>query len=277
MKISIILASYNYAQYIQEAIESVIAQSYPDWELIIVDDGSSDNSVEIIKFYCEKDDRIKLFQHQNCANKGLIQTILLGLEHSKGEWVAFLESDDVFNQNNLSQKIKIIEEGKRERRQEVKLIFNKVNFLWESDVRKKEKAKKFEKIQKKLSAMKFPKNMFYDLSSNNLLLTFSAVMVKKDVLLSSDFNSPYDSSLDWWLWILIALKNDFYYVDEPLTNWRIHDGSYIKTDKKRDFWPIQALAYFNVFKKSPNIRLLFFIVRSLIRQLYNKIYRLFKR
>jgi len=103
MKISILIASYNYAQYIEEAINSVINQSYQNWELIIVDDGSSDNSLEIIKSYCEKDSRIKLFQHENNQNNGLKETILLGLENVMGDWVAFLESDDVFMPDNLAK------------------------------------------------------------------------------------------------------------------------------------------------------------------------------
>ena len=60
-KISIITASYNYENFIKETIESVIAQTIQDWEMVIVDDGSTDNSINIIKEYCQKDSRIKLF------------------------------------------------------------------------------------------------------------------------------------------------------------------------------------------------------------------------
>ena len=84
MKISVITASYNYAQYIEETISSVLSQSYQDWELVVVDDGSSDGSVEIIESYCKKDSRIKLYQHEGGQNKGLKETLLLGLEHSQG-------------------------------------------------------------------------------------------------------------------------------------------------------------------------------------------------
>ena len=68
MKISIVMASYNYASIIGEAIESVINQTYKDWELIIVDDGSADNSVEVIKKYLS-DNRIKLYINEK--NLGL--------------------------------------------------------------------------------------------------------------------------------------------------------------------------------------------------------------
>ena len=77
MKISIIMASYNYADIIGEAIESVINQTYTDWELIIVDDGSKDDSVEVIKKYLT-DTRIKLFVNEE--NLGLAKTVQKGVE-----------------------------------------------------------------------------------------------------------------------------------------------------------------------------------------------------
>lgn len=225
MKISIITANYNYAQYIEEAINSVISQAYQDWELIIVDDGSSDNSVEIIKSYCEKDSRIKLFMHDDESNKGLKESILLGLQHASGDWIAFLESDDLLAPKNLEEKVAIINQHP-----EVKLIFNKVKFLAEE---KRKQQKIYTKIQEKLSKMKFPKIMFFDFSVDNRILTFSCAMVESSILKQADFNTPVDSSLDRWLWIHLAYKNDFYYINEELTSWRLHSNSYIKRDTKR--------------------------------------------
>lgn len=79
MTISIITASYNYEKYIKDTIESVLSQTYSDWEMIIVDDGSKDKSRDIIKEYCEKDSRIKLYTHEKNVNKGLAETIQLVL------------------------------------------------------------------------------------------------------------------------------------------------------------------------------------------------------
>ena len=90
-KVSIITSSYNYEQYIEQSIESVIHQTYSNWELIIVDDGSIDNSVEIIKKYKDKDNRIKLYTHENNKNLGLIKTLELGIKNSTGDFIVFLE------------------------------------------------------------------------------------------------------------------------------------------------------------------------------------------
>ncbi len=71
MKISVLTASYNYEKYISQTIESVLNQTYTDFEYIIFDDGSTDNSVNIIKEYAKKDKRIKFYTHENNSNKNL--------------------------------------------------------------------------------------------------------------------------------------------------------------------------------------------------------------
>ncbi|MDD3437407.1 MAG: glycosyltransferase [Candidatus Gastranaerophilales bacterium] len=266
MKISIITTSYNYAQYIEEAINSIINQIHTDWELIIVDDGSSDNSVEIIKSYCEKDKRIKLFQQPQ--NKGLKEALLLGVNNATGDWIAFLESDDIFAPDNLLKKFKIIEKYPK-----VKLIYNKVDFIIYDEPNSK-RAKHFGDTQKKLAKKTFPKYMFYKFYINNQILTFSSVMIQAKLLKSIDFNTPVDTLLDWWLWIHAAYKNDFYYINEELTSWRLHEKSYISKKKRKIQLPLQVQAYWDVYKKnSKPKKLLFFITFSFILLFIVYIYR----
>jgi len=269
MKISIITASYNYAQYLEEAIDSVINQSYQDWELIVVDDCSSDDSVEIIKSYCEKDSRIMLVEQSE--NKGLKETLLLGLSHASGEWVAFLESDDFLAPDNLSKKVEIIQKYP-----EIKLIFNKVNFLREG--RDKFQSGIFEKTQRDLSKMTFPKNMFKDFYINNKILTFSCVMVEANTLKNANFNSPVDTLLDWWLWIHLAYKNSFYYVDKELTSWRLHEKSYVQKGKKPILYFVQVQAYRDVYLNSERpLWLLLFILCSSLKLFFVRVFRFIRR
>lgn len=275
MKISIIIASYNYAQYLEETIESVLEQTYSDWELIIVDDCSSDNSIEIIKSYCEKDSRIKFFQHENVENRGLKETLLLGLKNATGDWIAFLESDDVFEPDNLLKKVEIAQQYPS-----AKLIFNKVKFLCE-DEKTKKRTKTFINTQKKLSKIPFfktyPRNMFYDFYINNIILTFSCVMVETNAIKNADFNTPVDTFLDWWLWINLAYKNDFYYIDEELTSWRLHPKSYVLKGKKPIFCPIQTLAYSKIYRKDKSLKLFLFIFLSNIKLFFVRGFRFLRR
>lgn len=215
MLISVITASYNYEEYIKETIQSVINQTYKDWELIIVDDGSSDNSVEVIKSYCQKDNRIKLYRHEGGVNKGLAETIKFGLSKASGDWVAFLESDDKFMPEYLEEKVKIIKENP-----EVKLIFSDFESFEGEGIDKTKYYQKFKRTYRK-------SDLSFDLLKQNWICTFSIVMLKKELLSECNFDSPIPALLDWWLWVQIAQKTKFYYLDKKLTMWRIHTDSFI--------------------------------------------------
>lgn len=94
--ISIVMPAYNSAAFISNAIESVIAQTNGNWELIIVNDGSSDNTIDIISKYQEGDKRIKLFSQINTGPSSARHN---GVCHSSGEWITFLDADDCLEQN----------------------------------------------------------------------------------------------------------------------------------------------------------------------------------
>lgn len=229
-KVSIITASYNYETYITETIESVINQPFQDWELIIVDDGSKDNSVNVIKSYCQKDDRIKLYQHKNGENKGLAETLKLGVNKSQAEWIVFLESDDTISPDYFEEKFNIINKNPQ-----VDFIFNNVNMFGDLDIISEFDKNYLSQTKPVLNKLKFPTKMFATFQKSqqyNLVPTFSSVMLKKYLLENLDFNSPAKPYLDWYLWAQIINKYDcyFYYSEKKLTNWRMHSKSYINTE-----------------------------------------------
>ncbi len=98
-KLSVIMANYNNAEYIGDAIESVIAQTFKDWELIIVEDRSTDNSIEIIKRYLD-DKRIRLIEHH--ANRGYIAALKTAISNVRSEIFGILDSDDVLRNDAIS-------------------------------------------------------------------------------------------------------------------------------------------------------------------------------
>lgn len=101
--VSIIMPSYNSAKYISEAIESVIAQTYTNWELLITDDCSTDNSRDIIKQYTEVDNRVKLFCLKENSGAGVARNN--SIKEAKGRFIAFLDSDDRWKPNKLEVQI----------------------------------------------------------------------------------------------------------------------------------------------------------------------------
>lgn len=222
-QVSIITASYNYENYIKETIDSVINQTFKDWEMIIVDDGSKDNSVNVIKEYCEKDDRIRLYQHEGNLNCGLIETLKLGLSKANTEWIIFLESDDSIEPNYIEEKLKVADKYP-----EVSFIFNEVNMFGDEKTINSHMPN-YSKRQRLLSEVKFPTNLKeqYKKIHTNLIPTFSCMMLKKSILSNIDFDSPVAKCLDMYICLQLAGNQQFYYLREKLTNWRMHKDSYI--------------------------------------------------
>jgi len=107
--VSVLMPAYNCEQYIAEAIESIIQQTYTNWELIIVDDGSTDSTAQIIKSYQTKDERIILYQFSE--NKGIPFARNKCLELAKGEYLGNLDSDDIALPQRLEKQIQFMEQN----------------------------------------------------------------------------------------------------------------------------------------------------------------------
>jgi len=100
-EVSVLMPVYNGGAFLRSAIESILSQSYSNFEFIIIDDGSTDDSVEIIKSF--KDERIQL--HKNGSNLGLIASLNYGLEHCKGKYIARMDCDDVSSKERLEKQV----------------------------------------------------------------------------------------------------------------------------------------------------------------------------
>jgi glycosyltransferase involved in cell wall biosynthesis len=110
--VSIISPTYNHEKYISGCIESVLNQTYDNWEMIIVDDGSTDRSASIAEDYSHKDSRITLLKQANVGIFQLSKTYNKALELSKGEYIAILECDDVWEANKLELQVIAMEKDK---------------------------------------------------------------------------------------------------------------------------------------------------------------------
>ena len=261
MKVSVIITSYNYEQYIKEAIESVLNQTYSDFELIVIDDCSTDNSVNVIKQF--NDERIKFIQNeQNIGLKGSMQR---AISICTGDWIAFLESDDTWFPETLEKRLEYAEKYTQ-----VGIIFNDVlefgDEKWLLAVKKN-----FERVRKILNKKTFPKNIFYDINLHNLILTFSSVMIKRELFENLNFETPIDSLLDWWIYIHIAYNTDAYYMKEKLTKWRQHRQSYITRKKKTKFKMANISAYLDVYKNQKlGLKFIPFLVFSILGMIFSR-------
>ena len=223
--VSVVLPSYNYARLISEAIASVQAQSVQDWELLIVDDGSTDDSLAVIRAACARDARIRLFTHERQANQGLAATLRRGLREARAPLAAFLEADDVFAPASLEEKLVC------QRRTGAKVVFSSYALKAEDGV----DTTSLDFLRDCLRWLYAFKTAPFALGSielgGNVLPTFSCVLACKETLLACDFAPPDAVWFDWWLWCQLAHEAIFAYVDAPLTLWRLHGESYNQKTK----------------------------------------------
>lgn len=215
--ISIIVTSYNYEQYVLQTLESLTKQTYQNYEVIVVDDGSKDNSVNVIKEYAASHNNIKLYTHPGQQNKGLVPSMLLGIEKAKGTYIAFCESDDYWAPEYLEKKVEVINKYNN-----VVIISNDIQ-LFGDETSVKNRTKYIDDIKKLVYPGGTPIDVRYN-KSMNYIPTLSSVMIRTDVLRSLNFSTPIPAWIDFWLYRQILNKHLLYFVDSKLTFWRQHDS-----------------------------------------------------
>ncbi len=250
MEITVITASYNCQNTIEETIKSVLAQSYGKWRLIVFDDGSTDSSPQIIHKYAQQDERIKLFSHPDGKNLGLRETLKKALSCVKTDYVAFLECDDIWHKDYLKEKLAFLSQNPQ-----AEIIFNDVQCFGNEDRRKKlalfnRAVKIYLNI---LNPFSNAYNLNFPLMAFNPIPTFSCVMMKTALAESYGFQSPFAPMTDYYLWARLSFKRKFYFIDKKLTRWRLSEKSYTMrslADKKGEKELAKALK--TLYRKNDN-------------------------
>ncbi len=209
--ISVITPMYNAENYILETINSVLSQTYQNWEMIIIDNCSTDNSVKIVENIHDK--RIQLIK-LDYNSGGPARPRNVGIENSKGDYIAFLDADDVWNLSKLEKQIKFINK-------------NKIKFTSFDCSLIDENSKLFELSKKSLIFNKIvSKKTLCDLIKNNFIIT-SSVLIDKDLILrfNENKNSIAVEDFDMWLNIFIKYEKDYKYQNEKLLQYRVLEKS----------------------------------------------------
>lgn len=216
--VSVIIPSYNCAKYVAEAIESVLNQTYDDFEIIVVDDGSTDNTKEILKEYIEK----KRIQYIYQENQGPGAARNSGIKASKGEYIAFLDADDAFKEDNLEKKISMSSAFPQ-----VNLIFSDYYYQLESfsknpALEKENFLKKFSKvISKHPQGMLFTPNTFSEIFEVPFFIWTGTVMVKRLMFEKVGlFRTDLAGHEDTDMWLRLAKEGGIGYVDLPLSYYK---------------------------------------------------------
>lgn len=240
--ISVIVPSFNYASFLREALDSVLNQTFENFEIIVIDDGSRDSSLEIISEFQKKTSKLRFYQHENHQNLGLPSSLRLGLEKARGTWIAVLEADDVWSIECLEKRVEAVLSSN------VDFCCNKIQAIVEKGGNKVWFDSYVPRVEKKLSQLQAKMGSF-DLHQlilqENLIPTFSCAMVKKEILSRCDFETPVASWLDWFLWCQVLQETEGVFIEQPLTYWRLHSDS---QNSKKIFF--QFLKNYSLFRRA---------------------------
>jgi teichuronic acid biosynthesis glycosyltransferase TuaG len=210
--ISIITPVYNVENFIKETIESVLIQTYSNWELILIDDGSTDKSSEICKKYVIKDKRIKYFYKKN---GGQASARNLGIKNAKGDYITFLDSDDLYFKDKLENHLYDLKKYNAD------FYYGAGLMLFEN--RTTNKIESYDWFYGEFSGTDFFKILYHSCAVN-----INTVLVKRNLFNTVglfDESSILRGTEDFDLWLRIALKvNKIYGSPKAKVYYRIHDN-----------------------------------------------------
>lgn len=225
--ISIILPCYNSEDYIENSIKSVLKQTYKKWELIIVDDGSSDNSYNIIRKYQKKYNNIKVIKFNK--NKGVSIARNKAIKNSKGSFITFLDSDDLWKKDKLKKQLGFMLDND--------IAFSFTGYEYIDD--------KGFKTGKKISVPK--KVNYYNLLKENVIACFT-VMINKSKI--NNIYMPNIKHEDYATWLNI-LKNYYGYgLNISLGYYRKNNNSLSSNKIKSSLWR------WDIYRNHQNLSLL---------------------
>lgn len=206
-KVSIVIPTFNRSSSVKKAVESVLNQTYQNFELIIVDDNSNDDTRETISIL--KDRRIRY--HRNKKNLGGSASRNVGINMASSKFIAFLDDDDEWLPEKLEKQIHILEKTKSD----FCGVFTGFKYLKEGKVIKRTIPQK-------------EGDLYRDLLWSNCIGTTSIFLVKKSCLSEiGNFNEKLPASQDWDLYLRLARKYKFKVIQEPLVNYCVHEGEQI--------------------------------------------------
>lgn len=247
--VSIVMPAYNAEKYIGEAIESVLNQTYSNYELIIVDDASKDQTANIVKKLVVKTDNIRFYQNEK--NKGVSYTRNFAISKAYGDWIAFLDSDDKWHKEKLEKQIRFLHKEIN-----AKLVFTGSAFI-------NEKNKKYDYV------LTVPeKIVFKELLKQNVI-SCSSVLVNKECFQKIKMmNDSMHEDFAVWLQILNEIQYA-YGINEPLLLYRLSKKSKSSNKCKAAIMTYRVYSYIglNIYQKL--YYMCFYSIRSLKK--YKKI------
>jgi len=202
------MSCYNTEKYVSEAIKSVINQTYKNWELIIINDGSTDNSLKVIKNFKKKNNKIKIIDLKKNYGQGYARN--LGIKSSRGNWISILDADDIFAIDKLKVQSNII-----------KSLHKSYVLVGSSCFLINQKGKKINK-----NLYHYPKKSYFlksNIYRNNKFPPHSSIVYKKSALAKMGlFDTRFKRCEDYDLWLRLSSFGNFTCTKKTFIKYRIH-------------------------------------------------------
>lgn len=221
--VSVVIPAYNHEQYVGDAIASVLAQSVRDIEIIVIDDGSTDKTPDILQGM--RDPRINCLRQEN---QGAHNTINRGVSMARAPWIAILNSDDVFDPEKLERHLRAHHNNKDlvATASRVQYVSKSGHPLARGDLRVCNYENKRKRANVKMS-------LFESLLQDNHLITTSALFASRDVLRQLGGFIPLRYTHDWFMFLSLASRGGLMILEEPLVSYRMHSSNTIKENLLR--------------------------------------------
>ena len=200
--VSVIMPSYNSKKYIKKAIDSVLVQTYSNFELIIVDGNSTDGTLDILDEYKKQDRRIKVIQDEG---RGIGAALQLGCQIASGKFIARMDSDDIAINTRFEKQLKIFHSIPN-----LILVASPVIYINEDD---------------SIVGYSFPYTNKRIIQEKVYLIAHPTVMMKKDAYVKAGGYQPLLRAEDYFLWNRMRLMGEFYIFKEPLIKYRLLQDS----------------------------------------------------
>jgi glycosyltransferase involved in cell wall biosynthesis len=210
-KVSVVIAAYNRARFLAECIESVLSQSFHDFEVVIVDDGSTDNTREVVSRYLPP---AKYFYQEN---QGAPATYSKGIELARGDYIALLGSDDALLEDALQKGVEVLD-----RWPNVGFSYGQAYIMdEEGHITELSRPR-----HRKGSYVRSGREEIKDLILGNYI-TGSTTMIRRSCFAEVGLFNPvfYRGSEDFDMWVRLAKRYDVAYIDSPLAKYRVHRQS----------------------------------------------------
>ncbi|WP_354585085.1 glycosyltransferase family 2 protein [Hymenobacter sp. UYCo722] len=202
--VSVIIPSYNYSAYISDAINSILEQTYPHWEVIVVDDGSKDNTAEVVARFTAQDARIK-YHHQQ--NQGLSAARNKGIALAQGDYLQFLDADDYISKRKFELQVGLLEQNA-----DAALVYADTYIYTHSDdPAAPRNFRKFALTMLPITGQ--GTELVQHMAIDNIFLVGSPLFKRSMALAAGPFDQTLFSLEDWHFWYRAALQNHKFLYD----------------------------------------------------------------